>query len=266
VSAPREYAPAPPKGETEQEWAFRRAREVARASGLEPLFLAVRGSIAYDLPGTHRDIDVRAVSLAPTVEVLSLRKPDRTLQWGEGRLDFVSWEAERFLGHLLSHNGSMVEMLLSPERLVWTSERGEELRRLAPKFLTKKLGTYYRGYAHSQFKRAQQQIRTGKGAIYTYREMYAGIWLMVSGEVIFPWEVLRQEVEGNGLYRSRLLDEFNMDRERITEDVLARMRSEFSELTEILDRETERSYLARDYDAFDVLNRMLLGWRSRGWA
>ena len=127
----------------------------------------------------------------------------------------------------------------------------------------KKIGRFR--YARSQFKRSQQQIRTGKGAIYTYREMYAGIWLMLTGETIFPWPGLRERIESEGIYRSAVVAEMNMDRTKITEEILARMRSEFDELNVVLDDAVARSTLPGDYDGYEVCNNLLLHWRSAGW-
>lgn len=177
----------------------------------------------------------------------------------------VAWEVEKFLAHLLKHNGNMVELLLTPEhlRMVWGA--GYPLVEIAPKFLTRALAPYYRGYAHSQFKRAQQQIRTGKGILYTYREMYAGLWLMRTGELVFPWAELRAKVEGEGLYRSELLDGVTMDRTLVSDDVVMAARTEFESLTEVFDKAVEASTLPRTYDGFPIANRYLLHQRSAGW-
>ena len=245
--------------------ALNRGWQLLHDMGRKPLFLGIRGSIVYQLPRPHQDVDVRGVYLAPTIEQLSIRKPQHTIERTEGQLDFVGWEAERFFHHLLKHNGNMTELLLTPGQLTITNDAGEELRDIGPRFVTQKLHRYYRGYALSQFKRAQQQIRTGKGAVYTYREMYAGIWLLRTGELVFPWAELRAKVEGEGIYRSRLLDEFNMDRELITEDVLLGMRREFNDLTALLDDAVAKSPLPQTYDGYDVCNGMLLRWRSKGW-
>jgi len=242
-----------------------RAHQLLSNHQFEPVFLGIRGSVVYELPGTHADTDVRAVYLAPTAEILSIRGSRQTLEMTEGTLDFVGWEAGRFFHHLLSHNGNMVELLLTPEDMVWCGTKGRALREIGHRFVTRKLHRYYRGYAQSQFKRAQQQIRTGKGAIYTYREMYAGIWLLRTGELVFPWAELRAKVEGEDIYHSVLLDEFNMDRDLITDHVLLAMRSEFADLTKILDESVVLSPLPEGYDGYEACNNLLLKWRSAGW-
>lgn len=243
-----------------------RATHIVGSEGGRVLFAGVKGSVVYDLPGTHRDVDVRVVYAIPSQRVLALRKPRPVIERMEGRLDLVGWELEKFLGHLLTHNGNMVELLLTPARLCkFNSDTGQALREVGKRFLTKRLHAYYRGYAHGQFKRAQQQIRTGKGAIYTYREMYAGIWLMQTGELVFPWNDLRAKVEGAGLYRSTLINKFNMDREHITEDMLLRMRTEFHDLTDVLDKAHADSPLPENYDGYEVCNTLLLAERSRNW-
>jgi predicted nucleotidyltransferase len=248
--------------------AFDRSREIVEQRGRTVLFMAVKGSVVYDLPGTHRDIDVRVVYREPTMSVLQLHHPRETIEVMEGSLDLVAWELKKFLGHLLSHNGNFIEMLLTPNALTRASmfEGGDTLRAFGPKFLTQRLHRYYRGYAYSQLKRASQQIRTGKGAIYTYREMYAGLWLMLRGELVFPWAELRDKIESSGLYRSKLLGEFDMDRERVTPEIIAAMRVEFNELTALLDDAVSDSPLPVTYDAYEDLNEFLILQRARDLA
>jgi predicted nucleotidyltransferase len=245
--------------------ALDRSWSLMEEKGLKPIYSSVKGSVLYELPGTHTDIDIRSVFLYPTGEILSINKPPHTVEVMEGTLDYVGWEAERFFHHLLKHNGTMVEMLQVPEKYALFGDQGLALRGIATKFVTKHLQDYYRGYARSQFKRSQQQIRTGKGAIYTYREMYAGIWLMRTGETIFPWPELRERIEGEGLYRSTVVAEMNMDRTKIDEGILDRMRGEFDELNVVLDAAVEASPLPAEYDGYETCNNLLLHWRSAGW-
>lgn len=233
--------------------------------GMRPLFIGIKGSTVYELPGTHMDLDVRAVFKAPTKDILSLNKPRPVIEHMEGELDFVGWEVEKFMRHLLGHNGNFVELLLTPPHMTYVYEHGEPLIRMAPKFLTKRLYTYYRGYAMNQFKRAQAQIRTGKGALYTYREMYAGLWLLSHGEIVFPWHELKTNIENAGIHRSALLDEFTMDRTHITSKQLSRMEIEFDTLNRLLDAALIESSLPETYDGTEKLNTMLLQMRSIGW-
>jgi predicted nucleotidyltransferase len=244
---------------------MRRAAQILVERGVMPLFAGIKGSTVYELPGTHTDLDVRLVYREPTVRMLGLRKPRQVIEVMEGELDMVAWELEKFLTHLLKHNGNMVELLLTPEplRMVWGA--GRPLVEIAPKFLTQALAPYYRGYAHSQFKRAQQQIRTGKGVLYTYREMYAGIWLMRTGELVFPWAELRAKVEGEGLYESTVIDAVTMDRTQVEDEIVTTARIEFDTLTAVFDDAVEKSTLPQTYDGFDIANRYLLQQRSAGW-
>lgn len=244
---------------------FDRAEKVMAERGVRPIYYAIKGSVVYDLPGSHRDIDVRAVYLQPTVQTLALRKPRELIEVMDLPLDFVGWEAEKFMRHLVSHNGNFIEMLLTPEPFVRYGTEGHALREIGKRLVTKELYRYYRGYAYGQFKRAQSQIRTGKGAIYTYREMYAGIWLMRTGELVFPWAELREKVEGSGVFVSKLIPEFDMDRDRLTDELLQAMRWEFEHLNVVLDEAVDASTLPETYDAYDALNNLLLLWRSQGW-
>jgi predicted nucleotidyltransferase len=248
----------------DRDLAFNRAEELLREAHLEPVYLAVKGSVVYELPGTHGDIDVRAVHLSGTEEALAIRKPRHTFEKMEGELDLVAWEADRFFQHLLHHNGNMIELLLTPERYARFGTRGQSLRLIGEKFLTQRLYDYYKGYGRTQFDDAQR-TGNGKAAIYAYREMYAGIWLLLTGEIIFPWAELREKVEAGGVFRSSVLDDFDMDHERLTDEILQAMRPEFESMNQELAKAVERSALPPDYDGYEVCNRLLLSWRSQRW-
>lgn len=248
------------KAGLEQAWGIIEER------GLRPLFAGVKGSVVYELPGTHVDLDVRVVYRAKTADILSLNPPRPIVEVMEGELDLVGWEVGKFLAMLLNNNGNMVELTQTPEHLTRASRSGEPLREMGSHFLTRRLGDYYKGYAYSQFKRAQHQIRTGKGILYTYREMYAGIWLMRTGRIVFPWDELRGLIEGEGIYKSELLDGIVMDRAHVPDEAVMAARREFDELTAIFDAEVAASDLPKRYPAgYDVCNAYLLRLRSKGW-
>ena len=247
---------------------FAEAEQLIQPFG-RTLYQVVKGSTLYGLPGTHADVDIRSVFLAPTCDMLSIRGPQHTVERMVERddavpLDVVAWEVKRFLHHLLGHNGNFIEMLLVPEEFAWMSEEGRTLRALGPRFITKKLCRYYRGFALNQFKRSNQQMKTGKGMLYTYREMYAGIIALREGRVIFPWQELRDRVEP-ALFRSEVLDDIVMDRTHAPAEMLGEMDREFKELNRLLDQAHAESSLPPDFDGYEVCNNALLLWRSRGW-
>jgi predicted nucleotidyltransferase len=241
------------------------AWEITTQRGFRPIYQVVKGSVLYGMPGTHRDVDIRGVYLAPTVDMLAIRKPQHTIEVTDKLLDLVSYEAERFFHHLLKHNGNMIEMLLAPEDLTMAHPvYARPMRQIAERFLTRRLYNYYRGFAMNQFKRSSTQMRTGKGAVYTYREMYAGIMLMRTGRIIYPWMELRAEME-NGVFTSKVLDRLSMDRDHMSEYELGEIAREFDTLNDILDKERDRSPLPESYDGYKALNTLLLQWRSSEW-
>lgn len=233
-------------------------------------YVSLKGSrlLGVDEPGA--DVDLRVIHKDSTAEILSLHPPKHTVERSfyneEGEdIDFVSYEVRRFMGHLQNHNGNQIESLLVPEGFYWADSHGWALREIAKRYVTKRLHRYYRGYAHGQFKRAVQQIKTGKGMMYTYREMYLGLWVLRHGEMIFDWTQLTDAIREDFGWESPVLNGVSMDRIQVDSGLVDRMQREFIELTRMLDAEADKSTLPETYDGSEMLSRKLLKWRSEGW-
>ena len=150
-------------------------------------FVAVTGSHSWGLSTPESDVDVRGVFGRPLREILALWQKDYPDTWqGEfGLLDWQLYEMAKTLRMLCGANGNIVQMLHNPS-VVRCTTWGERLRELAALCLTKRLARYFLGYATSQRKRAMRN-RGGKALVYTYREMYAGIYLMAEQEILFDF-------------------------------------------------------------------------------
>jgi hypothetical protein len=123
-------------------------------------------------------------------------------------------------------------------------------------FMTKKLRHYYRGYAESQKKRALSQ-RGGKALIYTYREMFSGLYLMRHGHMIFDFNNLWKEAEKNGWYNKGLLYKHYPNPASINNNDWAEFYKEWEELSKKLDEEAEKSTLPDAYDGYELCNGIL---------
>lgn len=233
-------------------------------------YIALKGSRLLGIDEAGADVDLRVMHKDRTEEILSIHPPKHTVERSfyndDGELiDFVSYEVQRYIGHLRKHNGNQIEALLVPEGFYWADRHGEAMRRIGQKFITQRLYNYYRGYAHGQFKRAVQQIKTGKGITYTYREMYLGLWVMRHGYMIFNWSELIRRVEADFNWQSEVLHKVDMNRVHVDSGLVDRMQEEFVQLTAMLDAEVKTSPLPKDYDGYAKLNTALLKWRGEGW-
>lgn len=157
----------------------------------------VVGSRAFGLATAASDVDRRGVYVAPTAEFWRMGKPPTHLD-GPAPEQF-SWEVERFCEIALSANPNLLEVLHSPltERV---TPLGDELRALAPAFLSRRAHQTYLHYARSQFTKAQaRRERDGepnwKNVMHLLRLLISGAALLESGRV---------RVDA-GPYRDRLL-------------------------------------------------------------
>lgn len=227
--------------------------------------VALKGSHLLGIAEENADIDLRVVFQEPTEKWLAIRKPQHTIERMDGDLDFVAYEQERFMHHLLKHNGNMIEGLLVPEGYYWSDEHGDSLRTVAPNFLTKQLYPFYRGFAHNQFRRSGRQARTYKNVLYTYREMFMGLNLFQTSSLEFSWPVLQEQVQLTLGWESKVLPAVQPNRALIPAVLEQRWQEEFDYLDEQLEKAVEASDLPDTYDGYEKLNNLLLGWRSKGW-
>lgn len=234
-------------------------KERLATSDRQLLYLVVSGSHAWGLERPDSDIDLRGIYQDPTMKVLSLHKGKDNIEFSEGIYDVQLYEIEKFFNMLTKHNGNMVNLLWLPNPIClsilvpWVY--------LAKRFLTKKLRFYYRGYADSQRKRAMSQ-RGGKALIYTYREMFSGIYTMHYGRMEHDFHKLWDEAIKNGWYEGDLLDKyFPEPTQEVTDEGWHRFYSEWADLCKVLDVEAEKSSLPDTYDGVEDCTELLQALR-----
>lgn len=235
--------------------------------GVRPLFLCITGSHMWNLARPESDLDIRGIYVKPTEIILSLHPGKDTItEYGilGKEVDLTLYEAEKAFSMLLKHNGNIVEMLLSPT--TFFMDDSVDWIGIAKKYLTKKLGNYYKGYYHSQRKRAMRN-RGGKALVYTFREIYQGIWLMKHGEIIHDFKELKKNVESE-FGPSPLLGKYE-DRDiwykPLTEDQVRAFESEWESWLQIFEKERKNSPLPDNFDGYNILNDELLELRRKEW-
>ena len=233
------------------------------------LYLAVSGSHAWGLQRPDSDVDLRGVYQDPTDKVLSIHPGSDNIEFTKddstsAPLDVQLYEIEKFLGMLLKNNGNMVTFLNLP-LVLYCDKSVIPWKKLSGIFSTRKLKTYYKGYADSQRKRALSQ-RGGKALIYTYREMFAGLYLMRYGKMIFDFKILWKEAEHNSWYTEGLLYKY-FGQENInipiSDSDWDKFYSEWEELTGKLEKESQTSPLPENNDGYEFCNNLLLTLRKQ---
>ncbi len=162
------------------------------------VYRSVIGSRAYGLAHEDSDYDFRGVYLPPaslnwslygTPDIIEHKDPDQCY-----------WEYGRFIHLALKANPNILEVLWSP-LVVQKEPLFEELYENRTALLSKVVYQTYSGYAISQFKKIEDDIRLHneirwKHASHLVRLLMSGIELMKSGQVIVDV----------GDWRDRLLD------------------------------------------------------------
>ncbi len=161
------------------------------------ILATVVGSRAFGLAGDDSDVDTRGVYLAPTSAFWSFAKPPMHVDGPEP--EWFSWEVERFCELALKANPNLLEVLHSP-LVVSCTPVGEELRALAPAFLSQLAYQTYSGYVLSQFKKIEADLR-GNGSPRWKHVMHLLRLLLSARDLIAEGE-FRIDV---GPHRERLL-------------------------------------------------------------
>lgn len=241
------------------------------------LFATISGSHLWGLATAESDIDVRFVYQAPTAQVLALHPGRDTVGGTVGNIDYQGYEVGKFLRMLANHNGNAVRLLLCPSDLRLSGQYVSlgigniqlDWAALGRLFLTKRLVSYYEGYARSQRKRALSE-RGGKALVYTFREIFEGIALFETGRILYDWTELYAYIRQRGYYTGRLIDAIDAalveyaeraGRNALLAEQWNAFYIEWERLVEILHSACDASVLPAEYDGEAELSGLLVNLR-----
>jgi predicted nucleotidyltransferase len=120
------------------------------------IYRCVMGSQAYGLETEESDVDRRGIYLAPAELQWSLFGAPE--QFEDNAAQAVYWELQKFLIMALRANPNILECLYSP-LVEKTTPLAEELLSLRQRFLSQMIFQTFNGYALSQFKKIEQDLR-----------------------------------------------------------------------------------------------------------
>lgn len=120
------------------------------------IYRCVVGSRAYGLDNDESDTDRRGIYLAPAELQWSLYGAPE--QFEDNSNQSCYWELQKFLTMALKANPNILECLYSP-MVEKVTPLGEELLALREAFLSQMIFQTFNGYAMSQFKKIEQDIR-----------------------------------------------------------------------------------------------------------
>ena len=149
------------------------------------IYRCVVGSRAYGLDHDESDTDRRGIYLAPADLQWSLFGAPE--QFEDHATQSCYWELQKFLTMALKANPNILECLYSP-MVEKATPLGEELLSIREAFLSQMIFQTFNGYALSQFKKIEQDLRNHgevrwKHAMHLLRLLLTGAATLREGRV-----------------------------------------------------------------------------------
>lgn len=160
------------------------------------IYRCVVGSRAYGLDNDESDTDRRGIYLAPADLQWSLFGAPE--QFEDNAAQSCYWELQKFLGMALKANPNILECLYTP-LVEKVTPLGEELLAMRGCFLSQMIFQTFNGYAMSQFKKIEQDIRNHgavrwKHAMHLLRLLLTGAATLREGRVPVRVEAHRERL------------------------------------------------------------------------
>lgn len=151
----------------------------------EHVVVYLSGAHAYGFPSPDSDLDLKAIHVAKTADLLGFEVPPPTSDRAEViegvEIDYTSNELAHALSGILAGNGNYLERVLG--RMTATASRLlTELRPLARRALSRRVHRHYRGFAQNQLRFLEKEP-TAKKLLYVLRTTTTGIHLLATGEL-----------------------------------------------------------------------------------
>jgi len=160
------------------------------------IYRCVVGSRAYGLETDESDTDLRGIYLAPADLQWSLFGAPE--QFEDNATQSCYWELQKFLTMALKANPNILECLYSP-LVEKVTPLAEELLKMRERFLSQMIFQTFNGYAMSQFKKIEQDIRNSgqikwKHAMHLLRLLLTGAATLREGLVPVRVEAHREKL------------------------------------------------------------------------
>lgn len=158
------------------------AEEEARR---EHVVVYLSGAHAYGFPSPDSDLDLKAVHVARTADLLGFEVPAPTVDRAEViagvEIDYTSNELAHALSGILGGNGNFIERVLG-RMVAQASALLAELRQLTQRSLSRRVHRHYRGFALNQLHFLEKEP-TAKKLLYVLRTALTGIHLLETREL-----------------------------------------------------------------------------------
>jgi predicted nucleotidyltransferase len=228
----------------------------------EHVVVHLSGAHAYGFPSPDSDLDLKAIHVAWTPDLLGFEPPAPTVDRAEVlhgvEIDYTSNELAHALTGILGGNGNFIERVLGRTTAAGSALL-DELRPIVRRSLSRRVHRHYRGFALNQL-RVLQREPTAKKLLYVLRTATTGIELLSTGEVEPD---LTRLMARHGLDEAAAIIERKRAGERasLDPDLLATWRPTLDDLLARLDRAEHESPLPALPANEDEVRAWLLGVR-----
>ncbi len=151
----------------------------------EHVVVYLSGAHAYGFPSPDSDLDLKAIHVAKTAELLGFDVPAPTVDRAEiiesVEIDYTSNELAHALAGILAGNGNFIERVLG-RMTAASSPLLAELKPLTQASLSRRVHRHYRGFGQNQLRFLEKEP-TAKKLLYVLRTTLTGIHLLESGEL-----------------------------------------------------------------------------------
>jgi len=151
----------------------------------EHVVVYLSGAHAYGFPSPDSDLDLKAIHVARTADLLGFEIPPPTADRAEVidgvEIDYTSNELAHALAGILGGNGNFLERVLG-RMTAMASPLLDDLRGLARCSLSRRVHRHYRGFAQNQLRFLEKEP-TAKKLLYVLRTTTTGIHLLATGEL-----------------------------------------------------------------------------------
>jgi hypothetical protein len=180
----------------------------------EHVVVYLSGAHAYGFPSPDSDLDLKAIHVARTADLLGFEVPAPTVDRAEVidgvEVDYTSNELAHALSGILGGNGNFIERVLG-RMVAQASSLLAELRPLTQRSLSRRVHRHYRGFAMNQLRFLEKEP-SAKKLLYVLRTTLTGIHLLETGQLEPD---LTRLMDGYGLSEAAVLVERKRAGERV---------------------------------------------------
>lgn len=232
------------------------------------LVVALSGGHAYGFPSPDSDLDLKAIHIAPTVQLLGLsppppNAPDRIEIMDGVEIDYSSNEIQPALVGILQGNGNFIERVLS-RFVLRSSPEHASLQDLVARSLSRRIYRHYRGFATGQLREWEKDgFRSAKKLLYVLRTALTGTHALLTGKIETDVTLLLDE-HGFSAARETVEAKRRGERSELATEVAERWRKEVGRAFEVLDAALARSPLPEEPANVPEIDAWLVELRRKG--